>query len=184
MLTPQEWIDKGNEKVQYNNTALDNMQEYAEYAIRQHKSQPGKPEIIRALWWKQPYASLMLHDKIETRKYPTNVRGKVLICACKKRYEPGEIMMISGRRQFNRMDLYLENNEAAILGMALAIGDLTMCYPMQDNELMESQCFVEYKKGLWCWRFENVKPIQPFEIKGKQGWAILNEETISKIKTI
>jgi hypothetical protein len=41
---------------------------------------------IRALTWKEPYASLMLHGKIETRTWYTKYRGLVLICAGLKHY--------------------------------------------------------------------------------------------------
>ena len=48
-------------------------------------------EPIKALSWKQPYASLMLKGKIETRSWPTNYRGLVLICASKAPYSIKEI---------------------------------------------------------------------------------------------
>ena len=139
-------------------------------------------EIIRALWWNQPYASLMLHGKIETRTYPTNVRGKVLICACKKRYDLGTIMTISGRNQFDRMNTILQDGEAAITGKAIAIGDLVDCRRMTLRDA--DKCFVEFHASRWCWIFENVQAIEPFEIKGKQGWAILDEATKNKIHII
>jgi hypothetical protein len=148
-------------------------------------------EIIRALWWNQPFATLMLFGKVETRKRPTKVRGKVLICSCKEPYDLGQQMTIAGRRQYDRIAEMLNDGKELPFaenflpcGVAIAIGELTLCYPMQDNKEMENQCFVQYKRGLWCWRFENVQAIQPFEIKGKQGWAILDEATKAKIKII
>lgn len=148
--------------------------------------EPAQTEIIRALWWKQPFASLMLHGKIETRTYPTNVRGKVLICAGKQHYKHGEIDIISGQKVRHEINGIL-NTEPSFFnlpkGKAVAIGNLVDCFPFPLlGTRREHLTFVKYKEGIWCWVFENVQPIEPFEIKGKQGWKILDEETKSKIK--
>ena len=148
----------------------------------------SKTEIIRALWWKQPYASLMLHGKIETRTYPTNVRGKVLICATIKPYSDGQMLEIAGLAQFMRIceqtGFFASIAEQESYGKAIAIGELVDCRPMQPSDA--DNCFVQYRSNpaIWCWVFADVRPIEPFEIKGKQGWAILDEETKSKIKII
>jgi hypothetical protein len=143
--------------------------------------------IIRALWWNQPFASLMLppYYKDETRKRKTNVRGKVLICACKRPFSIDEIGVITGNEQYRRIvssglsghAFHREN-----LGQAIGIGNLVDCYPMTKEH--EDKCYVQYKPGLWVWKFEDVKRIEPFSIPGKQGWAILDEETKEKIKII
>lgn len=87
-------------------------------------------------------------------------------------------------------------------GVAIAIADLVDCRLMTKQD--EPRCFVQYrepwieerpcvtpsglkgvkfiKKELWCWVFENVEEIEPFEINGKQGWATLTEEEKVKIK--
>ena len=182
---------------------------------------PKKKEIIRALWWNQPYASLMLHGKIETRTYPTKVRGKVLICACKKSYIDNEVLSISGQRQMVRLtqlfnikglcSLEPYNYNFLPCGQVIAIGDLVDCRPMTKAD--EDKCFVQYRepwyeyvwnnklnvelpieKQLYCWVFENIKPIESFEmqiktksgkiVSGKQGWHICDEETINKIKLL
>lgn len=144
-------------------------------------------QVIRALWWNQPYANLMLHGKIETRTYPTKVRGKVLICSCKKPYTEQQIISISGDEQYSRMKEILREGIDGVLGQAIAIADLVDCRLMTPDD--EDATFVEYwhpnaDTGIgkrYCWVFENVKPIEPFEIKGKQGWAILDAETKAKI---
>lgn len=41
---------------------------------------------LRALSWKEPYATLMLHGKVETRTWPTDYRGLVLNCVALKDY--------------------------------------------------------------------------------------------------
>ena len=173
-------------------------------------------EIIRALWLNQPYASLMIHGKIETRSYSTEVRGKVLICATKKAYIDNDVLSISGLRQMVRLtQLFYKKGLCSLepynynflpCGQAIAIGDLVDCRPMTLND--EDKCFVQYqteifkscgceesdsksekgdcktivKPALYCWIFENVKTIEPFFIQESRDGAILNEETINKIK--
>lgn len=167
-------------------------------------------EEIRALWWNQPFATLMLppYLKDETRTRATNVRGKVLICACKNPYPYSKVMQISGDYQQNRISEVLlrnhEEEERLPVGFAIGIGNLTDCFPMKPEH--SNKCFVRYrepwteqvkkktkagneiikqvKRALWVWHFEDVQKIEPFEIPGKQGWAILDEETKAKIKII
>lgn len=145
------------------------------------------PEIIRALWWYQPFASLMLppFDKDETRGRETKVRGKVLICSCKKPYDIEVVNEIAGPRQYWRIvesQIMDWNDQNDMFGKAIAIGDLIDSYPMKIGH--EDKCYVQYREGLWVWKFANVQPIEPFEIKGKQGWSILSQDIIDKIKII
>jgi hypothetical protein len=155
-------------------------------------------ENVRALSWNQPYASLMLHGKIETRTYPTNVRGKVMICAAQKEYPYSTVMQISKSHQYDKMCAILESSfDTLPLGYPIAIGDIVDCRPMTKED--EDKCFVAYRepwehispktgkkttKRLYCWVFENVREIEPLFWKGKQGWAVLDEETKAKIKII
>ncbi len=144
--------------------------------------------IIRALWWKQPFASLMLHGKIETRTYPTKVRGKVLICTTLNPFNLFDLGKICGAKIFSKIfslfNIDPDNwpHVKLPMGKAIAIGDLVDCRKMTPQD--EDRCFVEYNDQRWCWVFENVEAIEPFEIKGKQGWAILSEEEKLKIKIL
>jgi hypothetical protein len=152
----------------------------ADFEVQQPHS-----EVIRALSWNQPYASLMLHGKIETRSYPTKVRGKVLICSCVKEYNFKVVDKIS--TQQGRFNIYrILNTEPSCYnlpkGKAIAIADLVRCRLMQPGDA--PLCYVEYRPGLWCWVFENVQAIQPFPWKGKQGWSILDDATKAKIKIL
>lgn len=143
-------------------------------------------EIIRALWWNEPYASLMLPpiNKIETRNRHTNVRGKVLICSCKRMYTEMQIQAVSGEWQTGRIfEALRENHIKELPGRAIAIADLVDCFPFAGTAY-ENQTFVAYRSGLWCWKFENVQPIEPFFLSGKQGWAVLDEETKANIKPL
>ena len=133
---------------------------------------------IRALWWKEPYGTLMLHGKIETRTWSTNYRGLVLICCSKQPYYVDSIRKISGLIQLNRMVPFVPKTPPN--GMAIAVGELIDCRPMTKDD--EDACFVEYWNGLWCHVYKNVRPIEPFPLKGSQGWRKLDDEIISKIK--
>lgn len=139
-------------------------------------------EEIRALSWKEPFGSLMLYGKIETRVWPTKYRGKVLICTSKTSYKTQQVINISGKDQFRRIMRTLEGQGESLhkyRGYAIAIGDLADCRRMKPED--ENNCFVEYHPDLWCHVYANVKKIQPFPWKGSQGWRTLTPEIKSKI---
>lgn len=156
-------------------------------------------EVIRALVWKQPFASLMLAGKIETRNRYTNVRGKVLMIAGQKAYDYLKFCEISNNSPASVLGLvmYKHTIELQPAGKAIATGSLVDCRPMTKDD--EDKCFVKYKdpwqhynmktkklenRQQWCWIFEDVRAIVPFEIKGSQGWSILTQDIIDKIKYI
>lgn len=128
-----------------------------------------------ALSWKEPYGSLMLHGKIETRTWKTNYRGWVLICASKVPYNLQQILNISGtnieRRIYIELDYHLDGHITDNLGKAIAIGKLIDCKPMTKED--EDKCFVEYHPGLWCHIYDHVQAITPRIWVGQQGWKEL-----------
>jgi hypothetical protein len=142
-------------------------------------------EKMLALSWKQPFAELMLHGKIETRVWSTNYRGLVLICASKKGYGLEECFNIAGNNQMVRItnvlgrnnDHFLNNYQA---GIAIAVGRLVNCRPMKKED--ENLAFVEYYPDLFCHVYENVKAIKPFEWKGCQGWKKVEQNIIDQIE--
>lgn len=127
---------------------------------------------LLALSWKQPYAELMLHGKIETRTWNTNYRGWVLICTSLKAYTWQSVQNISGEKQYQRMRNillpYFYQNLIAYQGYAVAIGRLVDCRPMKPED--EDRCFVQYHLDLFCHIYENVQAIESFPWKGSQGW--------------
>lgn len=135
---------------------------------------------LMALSWKQPYAELMLHGKIETRTWPTNYRGWVLICASKKGYYTNQLRNISGGHQIMRMGQFLQNNNPGYEGLAIAIGRLVDCRPMHPAD--EDKCFVKYWSDLFCHVYDNVRPIKPFAWRGTQGWKEVNPEIKNQIQ--
>ena len=136
---------------------------------------------LRALSWKQPYAELMLHDKIETRTWGTAWRGWVMICASKKKYSFQEFIEISGWKQYERAgnDLF-ETNKFDVSGHTVAIGYLSDCRPMTPED--EDAAFVLYRPDLWCHIYTNVKAITPLPWKGSQGWREVGPEFKNQIK--
>lgn len=139
-----------------------------------------KKNKVLALSWKEPYGSLMLHGKIETRTWGTNCRGLVLICTSKIPYNLKTIIQISGTVNHRRMGK-LMNNWVYVepRGKAIAIGRLIDCRPMQPSD--EEKTFVTYYSDLYCHVYEDVTPIVPFPWKGKQGWTEVSEEIKNKI---
>lgn len=136
---------------------------------------------IRALNWKQPFASLMLHGKIETRTWDTKYRGFVLICASKKEYTDEQLDSISGLRQTNRIINTLHPfNINEWLGKAIAIGRLVDCRPMRRRD--EDKCFVKYRPELYCHIYEDVDPIEPIEWIGAQKWKKVSEEIMNSLQ--
>ena len=141
-------------------------------------------EEIRALNWKQPYASLMLHGKIETRTWDTKYRGLVLICASKLPYGfEAAHNNISGKDQWDRLWFHLDCPhfyDDFPLGKAIGIGRLADCRKMTPAD--EDACFVKYNENLFCHVYEDVKSIEQFDWKGAQKWKTLDNKTINKIK--
>jgi len=138
---------------------------------------------LRALSWKEPFASLMLHGKIETRTWATDYRGLVLICASKKPYNREQVYEIAGGDQYRHIEEIIEKKNIdadSTLGHAIAVGELVDCRLMQLKD--EEACFVEYYSDLWCHVYEDVRPIKPIPFKGVQGWKKLDKSFHDQIK--
>lgn len=151
----------------YPETCLENLKE-------------GKIKLL-ALSWKQPFLSLMLHGKIETRTWKTNYRGWVLMCASLVGYNKEKLYEISGQVQFNRICQTINLDEVTKFnGHAMAIGYLSDCRPMyrEDKDLT----FTKYHPSLFCHIYENVFPIVPIPWKGTQGWKKVDNDFINKIE--
>lgn len=128
---------------------------------------------LLALSWKQPYAELMLHGKYETRTWKTNYRGWVMICCSKKSYFTEQLRNISGGHQLMRMGKYLNVENPSYEGKAIAIGRLIDCRPMRPED--EDKAFVLYHPDRFVHIYDQVRAIDPFPWKGKQGFAIVPE---------
>ena len=134
---------------------------------------------IKALSWKEPFATLMLHEKIETRTWFTHYRGLVLICASKKPYKAKEIIEICEDQTKRIYNLFNSKGINEQPGKAIAIGRLSDCRLMTPED--EDKCFVKYRPGLYCHIYEDVKPIKAFDWKGAQGWHKVPKEIRKEI---
>ena len=142
------------------------------------KFNPNADEV-RALSFKDPYATLMLSGKIETRSRPTAYRGLVLIAVSKKVYSVEEIEKISG--DYFRSVFQGLQNRFLYSGFAIALGRLVDCRIMVPND--EAKCYVKYQFGKYCWIFEDVTELEnPFPWRGTQSWKILTPEQKQLIK--
>lgn len=138
---------------------------------------------IRALSWKQPFAELMLRDKIETRTWKTPYRGWVLICTSKKAYSEKELSELCHGSQIFSMRYYLKHDrKTPFEGKAIAIGRLVDCRPMTQAD--EWKSYIKFNPKLYCHFYEEVRAIEPFDWKGSQGWKTLSDEEKAKIKFI
>lgn len=138
---------------------------------------------LRALSWKNPYAELMLHGKIETRTWTTKYRGWVLICASQKPYKFAEVSEISGYTQQQRILLRVDKTNAMRHdGHAIALAKLVDCRPMEKED--EDKCFVAFNPSLFCHVYESVTPIEHFDWKGSQGWKEVSSEIKNQIKLL
>lgn len=137
---------------------------------------------LLALSWKEPFASLMLYGKIETRVWPTKYRGLVLICSTKTDYSQQTIIDITGKQFGRAMDILQQNkiNWNETKGKAIAIGRLVDCRKMLPGD--EEKCFVKYYHNLFCHIYEDVQPIKPIIWKGKQGWTSVSQDFIRSIE--
>jgi hypothetical protein len=165
-------------------------------------------EPIRALSWRQPFASLMLHGKVETRVWDSKYRGWVLICASKQPYSIPQVEDISGLVQAGRAWTtiggkeipwrntkgYMFNLDDMPTGKAIAVGKLVSSRKLNNmafiksigdtttyDEIVENKTFVAYDPELWGHTYIDVQPIVPFEWSGVLGWKTLNEEEKYKI---
>jgi hypothetical protein len=132
---------------------------------------------LRALSWKQPFASLMLHGKIETRVWDAKYRGWVLICASKLAYKKEIVYDICGANY----DLYMTivealkgDKTAGIAGKAIAIGKLVDSHPMRPDE--QAKAFVAHRDGLFSHVYEDVQLISPIAWQGSQGWRTIPDD--------
>lgn len=140
---------------------------------------------VRALSWKQPYATMMLYGKAETRVWSTPYRGLVLICSSWKEYTYTKQMEISGAAQVRRIRQKMAAKSYPVLdGHALAIGRLHSCKsmaeyaPTQDPkevEAIENLTYVRFYLDLFVFEFKDVRPIQPIPWKGSQKWRTITQ---------
>lgn len=156
-------------------------------------------EVIRTIGLYQPYASLMLCDKLESRwvvagKKAPFPKGEYLIYSTKKEYSNQEFQRLAGMFWDSALQKLRTEKTRYLTGQAIAYGEL--CRVEKIKTIMElSETFYEPPhplddthntfqydgRVLWGLRFKNVRRIKPFPFKGKQGVGFLQDADRAKI---
>lgn len=122
---------------------------------------------MKALSMTPPFGQLIRDGEktIETRTWSTKDRGPVLFCCAK---QPKSL-------------------EA---GMALCVAELVAVRPMQAEDVVDA-CWgmwpddpelSSWLPGRFSWELENVRPVQPFPIKGHLGFFEVDDLLINYIE--
>jgi len=101
---------------------------------------------MKAISLHQPWATLIRQGgkTIETRTWYTSYRGDLLIVSTKKPQIPG-----------------------LLSGFALCIVELIECRPMLVTDEKAARC--PWRRDLYSWVLTDIRPIQPFRVRGRQG---------------
>ncbi len=138
---------------------------------------------IKAISLHQPWATLITLGlkHYETRSWPTNYRGKLVICAAKKNTKEQKSSYETLASSLG-IDLTLHPWDSLPLGMAIAVCDLVDCIEMTEDFINE-QSLTEQRCGHWepgrfAWKLDNVQSLPlPVPITGKQGlWNIASDD--------
>ena len=138
---------------------------------------------IKAISLWQPWASLIAigAKKYETRSWATSYRGPLLICAAK-----GGLPIIEVRAFLMRPEFYsalsqiipkrggIEVYPYLPFGQAVAIVDLTDCirtelFKRGHPVFLRENIFGDFSSGRYAWKLENVRAVEPFPVRGRQG---------------
>ncbi len=100
---------------------------------------------VKALSVKQPWANFIASAQktIETRSWGTPYRGDLLIASFKTPAKPGPA------------------------GCGVALVELFDCRRMLPSD--EESALCEVYPGAYAWRLRNLRPLEPFPIRGEQG---------------
>jgi hypothetical protein len=141
---------------------------------------PDNPTELTAITLYQPWASLIAKGckQYETRDWPTNHRGLIVIHAGRKP---------KGKQELREHDKILASfndllTEDCPYSSVIAIAELTDVILMTD-EIIGQQTETELRCGNWAvgryaFKLENVRAIEPMAATGKQGlwkWKIDSE---------
>lgn len=114
---------------------------------------------MKALSVKQPWAWLIASGKktIETRIWPTNYRGPILIVASKAKISRVEFSAFRA--------VFIDCPVTMWYGFAVCKANLVDCRKMTKDDQSKAGC--EVYDGAYSWVLEGVKPITPFAVKGQ-----------------
>jgi len=106
---------------------------------------------MRALSVKQPWANLIASGEktIETREWPTNYRGPLLIVSSKTPDIPPA-------------------------GAALCVVDVVDCRALRREDAPAARC--PWRPNAWAWVLTNVRRVKPFKVRGCLGFYYVEVE--------
>lgn len=129
-----------------------------------------------SLW--QPWAGFIAAGEktIETRTWATDYRGPVLICAAKKYDDAWR--KISSRPNAAVAD----EGVCRLLGVALCVATLADCRPhtRADEDASMVRFYGRNWPALHAWVLADLRPVTPFDVRGRQGLFAVNESILRK----
>ncbi len=119
----------------------------------------------------------------ETRTWNIRYRGDLLICAAKRPHAgnvllPG-IIMGSNSRKSTPLECGKALNDfpqLALFGVALCVVKVVGCEPMRYMDQQDACCF--WYPGAYCWKLEDVRPVEQIPVKGSQGFFSVDDSLI------
>lgn len=140
---------------------------------------------MKALSVWQPHAILLATGAriIETRSWPTNYRGEIMIHAAKKMDEDRayecqhaiKLLRETGFKPKPQAEALTRVPFSGLLGVALATATLSDCRPIPHPQGTSFDAeFGGFGEGRWGFVLSNLKPLQkPIPWKGAQGmWDV------------
>lgn len=101
-------------------------------------------KIMKAISLKQPWANYVASGQktVETRKWTTRYRGKILIVSSKSPNIPPA-------------------------GCAVAVAEIVDCRPMVKSD--EKEAMIQVYPQAYSWILKDIRKINPFPVKGQLG---------------
>jgi hypothetical protein len=141
-------------------------------------TRPGLQMTLAIGLW-QPFASLVAFGlkTIETRLRPTNIRGRIIICATKK-VAPNDLYQRTLHRIANRGNDYNAFYPSNLpVGVMLCSCNLIDCRQMVDAD--EGLALIgktdDSGRPRWAWILENIIQLPRVPVKCGQGWFYIDE---------
>lgn len=130
---------------------------------------------MKAISIRQPWAGLIATriKTIETRTWKTNFRGDILICASLK--HQAHVGHLADRH-------LLTSNVNFEYGKAICVASLIDIHWMDWRE--ESAACLPVYEGAYSWVLDNIRPIKPFQVKGRLGLFEVDDSLIQIINNL
>lgn len=128
-----------------------------------------------SLW--QPWAGLIAigEKTIETRYWETSYRGNILICSAQKYDE-------NWKRISSRPNAQTAIRPFDHWGHALCVAELVDCRLFDWRDTDASMVKLDYSRPgvLYSWVLEDIRPVTPFAVRGRQRLFTINESILRK----